>query len=131
MITERSYRVRNITSSFHNRSYSLEPSVFGPQEPQPPSTIVTQTSHKSCPTEEFPSQRPHSEERGPQPHPVEARDSGVSDEIWDQLQLDNPAAIARDSNYVDLIALQSQLEADKFHIQAQEKYDYGEEEEKK
>ena len=87
--------------------------------PSPPK-IEMQTSHEPPQGKDFPPEEPPREEQG-DISSADPRDPGVSDEVWECLQLDKHAAATREKHYHKLLVRQVEFEAEHTREQEEER----------
>lgn len=119
MIIERSKRAQDLVAKLpvqpHLPTQTAAPRT---QNGPPPPNLGTQTCQPPPQTKDPPPEELHSEERDPETVSADPRDLGVSDEAWARLQLDKQATAAREKHYHELLACQTELEAE--HARKQE-----------
>ena len=122
MIIERSKRdkdlVANLPVQIHPPIQTAPPQT---QNAPPPPKTETQTSQGSSQTKDPPPEEPPREEQDPGISSADPRDPGVSDEVWERLQLDKQAAAALEAHHHELLARQAELEAEHTREQEEER----------
>ena len=122
MITERSKRAQDLVVNLPVQDHPpMQTTVSQTQTAPPPPNIKMQTSQGSPQTKDSPPEEPPQQEQGPEIASADPRDSGVSDGVWERLQLDKQAAAAQEKHYHELLARQAELEAEHTHKQEEER----------
>ena len=121
MITERSKRVKDLVANLPIQIHPPMQTAASqtPNVPAPPN-IEMQTSQEPPQTEHFPPEEPPREEQGDVVS-ADPRDPGVSDEVWERLQLDKQAAASREKHYHKLLVRQVDFEAEHTREQEEER----------
>ena len=134
MIEERSKRANDFASlPVRPRLPTQMTAPRAQNEPPPPNvgktTNQAPTQTQDPPPEDAPPGSPQ-DEPSVETTSVDARDPGVSDEVWARLQLDKQAAADRERHYHELLARQAELEAEHARQKAEEEEKLREEQQR-